>query len=351
MIEDAVIGWDGALCSTRYDRETDTFFVIAIHSRQRGPASGGTRAVHYGSYSEAVRDAMRLSGAMTLKMAAAGLPMGGGKSVIALPAPRHEISDATWERILAIHADNLVTLRGSYSTGPDVGTTSEDMDVLHAAGGQAFGRSEAAGGPGSSAPCTAQGVYVAIRAAATEAGMGEIRGKRVAIQGLGAVGLDVLDFARKDGAEVVATDVNPKALQRARELGATIVEPDEILDVESDVFSPCAMGGVIDVPVARTIRTRVIAGAANNVLATPAAGDVLSERGIVLAPDFIANSGGAIHLVGREVLGWSAGEVASHVDGIGITLAEVFARSRDAGVTTEQAARDLAVSRVSSATA
>jgi leucine dehydrogenase len=346
MIENVITGWDGVLCSTRFDEETEAFFVIAIHSRSRGPAAGGTRAMHYESYEDAVADATRLASSMTLKMAAADLPMGGGKAVIALPAARHDIDEDLWQRILAIHAENLSTLRGSYWTGPDVGTGSADMDVLHAASGFAFGRSEAAGGPGSSAPSTAQGVHIAMLRAASEAGIDDLAGRRVVIQGLGAVGMDVLQLARKDGAEIIATDVEDELCQKARSLGAVVVEPDEILDLESDVFVPCAMGGVIDVDVARTIRTSVVAGAANNVLTEPAVGDELARRGIIHAPDFVANAGGAIHLVGREVLGWSAEEVAKHVEGIAETLGAVFAVSREQGISTERAARELATSRL-----
>jgi leucine dehydrogenase len=346
MIEDLVTEWGGALCSTRYDEETGAFFVLAVHSRLRGPAAGGTRAKEYDSYADAVADAMRLASSMTMKMAAADLPMGGGKSVIALPAARHDLDDETWRRILTIHADNLATFNGSYWTGPDVGTTSDDMDVLYAQCGFAFGRSEAAGGPGSSAPSTAKGVHVAIKASAAEAGIGDLAGRRVALQGLGAVGMDLLELLLKDGAEVVATDIEPERCDVAREHGVQVVEPDAILDVESDVFAPCAMGGVIDVDVARRIRTSVVAGAANNALTGPDAGEELDRRGILYAPDFVANSGGAIHLVGREVLGWSAEEVSAHIDGIRGTLGEVFDAARARGISADHAARDLALSRL-----
>ena len=346
MTVDVLTSWDGVLCSTRYDRETGAFFVIALHSRSRGPAAGGTRARHYESYAGAIADAQRLAGAMTLKMAAADLPMGGGKSVIALPAPRDEIDDARWRRILSIHAENLATLNGSYWTGPDVGTTSADMDVLDAESGFAFGRSESAGGPGSSAPSTAQGVYVAMLRAAAEAGIDSFAGRRILVQGLGAVGMDVLQLARKDGAELIASDVDGERCARAVRLGASIVDPAEVLNVPSDVFVPCAMGGIIDAEVAGRIRTLVVAGAANNVLTDPAVGDELARRGIVYAPDFIANSGGAIHLVGREVLGWSTEEVAVHIDGIGATLGNVFESARARGVSSEQAALDLAAARL-----
>jgi leucine dehydrogenase len=344
---DTLTTWGGSLCSTRFDPETGAFFVVAVHSRERGPAAGGTRAMYYASYDEAVADATRLATAMTLKMAIADLPMGGGKSVIALPAPRRAIDDRTWRRILAIHADNLATLNGSYWTGPDVGTTSTDMDLLHAASGFAFGRSEQGGGPGSSAPSTAQGVYVALRRAAAEADIHELAGRRVAIQGLGAVGFEVLRAVLADGAEAVVADIEPERCARARELGASVVPADQVLETASDIFVPCAMGAVIDLATSQSIRTSVIAGAANNVLAEPAAGDELVRRGIVLAPDFVANAGGAIHLVGREVLGWSAVEVAEHVDRIGDTLGRVFAESRASGTGPERTAQRLAASLLS----
>lgn len=297
--------------------------------------------MRYESYDDAVADATRLAGAMTLKMAAAGLPMGGGKSVIALPVPRREVDESTWKRILSIHAENLSTLNGSYWTGPDVGTSSADMDLLHAASGFAFGRSEATGGPGSSAPSTAEGVYAAIVRSAAEAGVDDLAGLRIVVQGLGAVGMHVVRLALKDGAQLTGTDVDADRCEQARKLGVTVVAPDRILGLESDVFSPCAMGGVITGEVAQNIKTAAIAGAANNVLADPEAGEELTRRGIVYAPDFVANGGGAIHLVGREVLGWSAGEVSAHVNGIGETLRRVFQRARAEGITTDRAAREL----------
>lgn len=347
-IDKVITEWDGQLSCSRFDPGTGAFFTIAVHSRRLGPAAGGTRAMEYVGLDAAVEDASRLAGAMTLKMAIAGLPMGGGKSVIALPAPRHEITADQWSRILEIHAENLQMLGGSYWTGPDVGTTSTDMDVLHEGGGYAFGRSEQAGGPGSSAPETAHGVHVAIRAAAREAGFDDLRGRRVLVQGLGAVGYDVAARVAAEGAHVLATDVDAARCERARaELRAEIIRADDVLSTPSDVFVPCATGNLIDDARAEVLPTLVVAGAANNLLLHESAADTLTRRGIVLAPDFVANGGGAIHLVGREVLGWTADEVATHVEGIGTTLQQVFEHARSEHVSTERAARDLAQYRLS----
>lgn len=346
-IEKILREWDGRFCISRYDESTGAFFTIAVHAISGGSATGGTRAMQYTGFDAAVEDATRLAGAMTLKAAIAGLPMGGGKSVIALPAPRNEIPADQWRRILEIHAENLATLGGTYWTGPDVGTASADMDVVHAAGGSVFGCSEAGGGSGSSAPETAHGVHVAIHAAGREAGIDDLAGTRVLVQGLGAVGYAVAELVAADGAHVVATDVDATRCDRARaELGAEIIGVDEALSTPSDVFVPCATGGLIDDDTAATIQTRVIAGAANNLLAHESAADTLAARGIVLAPDFVANGGGLIHLVGREVLDWTAERVSTHVAGIGDTLHEVFDLARAENLSTQRAARQLATERL-----
>ncbi|MEJ8281089.1 Glu/Leu/Phe/Val dehydrogenase dimerization domain-containing protein [Pseudonocardia spirodelae] len=331
--------WDGELTSVRHDPETGAWFVIGVHSTRLGPASGGTRAMVYPSVDDAVADARRLAGAMTLKMAAAGLPMGGGKSVIALPAPRAELDDATWRRILGLHAANLNLLGGNYTTGPDVGTCSADMDVLRTLTPHVFGRSAAAGGPGSSGPMTALGVFAAVEAGVAEAGFDGVDGLRVLVQGLGAVGADVARLAAAAGAKLIVTDVDPaRCAALAEELGAEVIDTGAVLTRECDVLVPCATGGLVTAEVAGTLPCAVLAGAANNLLADPYAAEVLRRRGVVHAPDFVANSGGAIHLVGREVLGWDADAVADRTRAIRDTLAGIFDDARTHGITTVAAA-------------
>ena len=344
--------WDGELTSVRHDPETGAWFVIGVHSTRLGPASGGTRAMVYDGVADAVADARRLAGAMTLKMAAAGLPMGGGKSVIALPAPRAELDDATWRRILELHAANLTLLGGNYTTGPDVGTNASDMDVLRTLTPHVFGRSTAAGGPGSSAPMTALGVFAAIEAGVAEAGLDGIEGLRVLVQGLGAVGADVARLAARAGAKLIVADVDPlRCATAAEDLGAEVIGTGDVLARECDVLVPCATGGLLSPVTAATVPCTVIAGAANNLLTDTAtdtaAAEVLRRRGIVYAPDFVANAGGAVHLVGREVLGWSAGHVADRTRAIGDTLAEVFTDAREHGVTTVAAAEWVAARALS----
>ncbi len=349
-IETVLPSWDGELCSVRFDPETGAWFVIAVHSTRLGPASGGTRAMVYPSVGDAVADATRLAAAMTTKMAVAGLPMGGGKSVIVLPAPRAALGDDRWRRILRVHAENVQKLGGTYTTGPDIGTSSADMDVLRETTSFAFGRSVATGGPVSGAPATALGVFTAVRAAVAEARLGDgVAGLRVLVQGLGAVGARVVELAAEAGADLLVADVDPERCAAAEAQGARVVSPAEVTRTRCDVLVPCATGGLIDARVARTLPCAAVAGAANNQLADADAARVLTRRGIVYAPDFVANAGGAIHLVGREVLGWTEDQVTRRTLQIGRTLRRVFADARAYGITTEQAARDLAARRLADA--
>ena len=353
-IETVLPSWDGELCSVRFDQGTGAWFVIAVHSTRLGPASGGTRAMVYPSVGDAVADATRLAGAMTTKMAVAGLPMGGGKSVIVLPAPRATLGDDRWRRILRIHADNLQKLGGTYTTGPDIGTSSADMDILRETTPFAFGGSAATGGPGSGAPATALGVFTAVRAAVAEAGLGYgVAGLRLLVQGLGAVGGRVAELAAEAGADLLVTDLDPERCAAAAARGARVVPAAEVTRTPCDVLVPCATGGLIDARVARTLPCAVVAGAANNQLAdsdrSGQAARVLTQRGIVYAPDFVANAGGAIHIVGREVLGWTDDQVTRRTLQIGQTLRRVFADARAYGITTEQAAHDLAARRLADA--
>lgn len=339
--------WDGELTTVRYDRETGTWFLIGVHSTALGPAAGGTRAMQYDSIDEAATDVTKLASAMTLKMAVASLPMGGGKSVIALPRPRKEIPPEMWARLLHLHAENLNKLAGAYWTGPDVNTSSDDMDALGETTKFVFGRSPEKGGSGSSADNTAVGVYHSILATAEAAGFGSsLKGLRVLVQGLGAVGNRLAELVRDDGALLSVSDVDPARVSAWATSGVSVVPPDAVTSTACDLFAPCATGGVIDEGIAARIPCSAIAGAANNPLTGPIVAEVLAERGIAYAPDFVSNGGGAIHLVGYEVLGWPTETVDQQIRSIGDTLRVVFHDARNRGVSTEQAARDLAERRI-----
>ncbi len=342
MNVDDALRWDGDLTLTRHDPDTGATFVIRVDSIRHDRAAGGTRAAQYASLADALEDAARLAGAMTLKMAVSNLPMGGGKSVIALPAPRRDIDDATWQRILGLHAENIDRLNGTYWTGPDINTNSTDMDMLSDTTRFVFGRSADRGGAGSSARNTAVGVFEAVKATAHFRGLGDLEGLTILVQGLGAVGGHLATMAAEAGARLLVADVSSERIAWAQEFGGSPVPAADVTTTPCDIFAPCAMGAVIDSAVARQLSTSAVVGAANNILADDEAGSVLRERGILYAPDFVTNAGGAFHLVGHEVLGWDADTVANHTRGIGHTLLEVYEISAAEGITTDAAARTLA---------
>jgi leucine dehydrogenase len=341
--------WDGEYVVVRREPVSGAVLIVAIDSTRRGPAAGGTRAMWYPAFEDAAGDATRLARAMTYKMAMADLPMGGGKSVIWLPQSRAETSDADWQRILGLHARTLETLHGDYWTGPDVNTSSADMDVLRRTTRYAFGASPAMGGSGSSAHDTARGVFVGIAAALDAVGLGRsVEDRRVHVQGVGAVGRDLAELCLAAGAEVLVSDVDAARLEPLVAAGATAVAAEDSPLVACDVYAPCAVGGTVTIDVAERIECLAVAGAANNPLANDHAADVLGSRGIVYAPDYVINAGGAIHLIGHEILGWSDEEVTSHLRTIGETLDEVFDRSRATGTSTDATARRLARERLAS---
>ncbi|HVF21279.1 MAG TPA: Glu/Leu/Phe/Val dehydrogenase family protein, partial [Mycobacteriales bacterium] len=258
-----------------------------------------------------------------------------------------ELSPPDRRHLLARHAYNVETLNGSYSTGPDVGTTSDDMDILNEFTSHAFGRSAARGGSGSSAPDTAVGVFHGITAAVAHVnGSAVLDGVRVLVQGCGAVGEPLVGMLVEAGAAVTVSDVVPERVDAlVTKYGVASVAPTST-DVECDVYSPCALGQVVSAETIPRLRCRIIAGAANNVLVDAADGDRLQEAGILYAPDFVINAGGAVHLIGYEALGWSTERVEAGLHGIGTTLAEIFRDADARGVSTERAAELLAEARL-----
>lgn len=343
--EDLLKGWDGETAIIRRDPSTDAWIFICIHSTRRGPAGGGTRMKAYASAAEGLQDAMRLSAAMTRKLAVAELPFGGGKCVIVVP----KIPAGQTRRELFLRYGELIeSLGGTYRTSSDMNTGEADMDVIGERTAYVFGRSTAAGGAGNPAGPTALGVFHGIRASLLEAlGSDELKGRTVLVQGAGGVGSQLAGYLAEAGANLMLADVEgTRAEVVASRVGGEVAPVDRILEASVDVYAPCAIGGVLTTRSAAQIRCRIVAGSANNQLAEPEAADVLRARGILYAPDYVINAGGAIALVGREQLGWSEREVEGALARIGETLREIFRRSEERGVSTADAADALADQRI-----
>ena len=345
-LEDLLRAWDGEALVLRCDRPTGAWFVVALHSTALGPAGGGTRMRSYPGLAAAAADAMRLASGMTRKLAVAGLPFGGGKAVIAVPPGL-----ASGERagLLRRYGALVRTLGGRFYTAPDVGTSPADMDVIGETGSPyVFGRTEEAGGSGGSAPPTALGVLAAIEATWEHlTGSDELRGVRVLVQGAGGVGGGLIERLVQAGAEVRFSDVDPETVSRIRGAhGLAYVAPDGVPDTECDVYAPCALGGVLNAETIPRLRCRAVVGAANNQLATPEDGERLRARGILYVPDFVANAGGAMAIVGLELLGWSRPEMEARVRGIKQVVREVLADAASEGIPTEAAALRLAEARL-----
>ena len=347
-VTDLLASWDGEEVLTRHDPSSGATIHICVHSTALGPASGGTRLRVYAAQDDALLDGMRLARAMTYKNAVAGLPLGGGKAVIAVP--RIPTGDA--RRHLLLHYGEIVTeLRGRYRTACDMNTTSQDMDVVAETCPYVFGRTVGNGGSGTSAPATAVGVDHAIRAALQMTfGSSDPGGRTVAIQGVGAVGALLAAQLADAGAEVLVADVDgERAAAVAAAVGGRTVDPSSILAARCDVLAPCATGGVLDAEAIDHLRCRIVAGAANNQLEHDRDGERFLDRGIVYVPDFVASAGGIIHLASRELLRESEAELDARLTAIGATTTAVLEASAARGISTERAAREIADARIAAA--
>ena len=304
--------------------------VVAIHSTALGPAAGGVRFWHYADERAAITDALRLSRGMSFKNAMAGLPMGGGKGVVLADRPGAVIGEAQ----LKAFGRAVESLGGRYVTAEDVGMSEARMKVIAGetryVSGLPVAEGAAGGDPG---PYTAMGVYLGVKAAASRAlGSDDMKGVRVAIQGVGSVGGGTARLLAADGAVLTLADVDTaRAEALAAELGATTVATDAILGVDADIVSPNALGAVLTEASIAAVKARAVAGGANNQLATPEDGRRLHERGILYAPDYVINAGGIIN-VGLEYLGQGdEAEVKARIARIPARLAEVWDESARTG--------------------
>ena len=277
--------------------------ILAVHSTARGPGFGGCRFWQYADEASALTDALRLSQGMSLKNAMADLPFGGGKAVILKPADWTD-EPARREALFAAFGRAVQSLGGRYLTAEDVGTTTADMRVVQRETGFVSGIPREGAFGGDPSPKTAWGVFVAIRAGVRRHLQRDtLEGVSVAIQGLGAVGMHLAEFLHAAGARLVVADVHAARVEQAQaRFGATVLPVDRILAAEVDVLAPCALGAVLNAHSIPQLRCRLVAGAANNQLATPADGDALHARGILYLPDYLVNAGGIVS-VAREYRG------------------------------------------------
>ena len=305
------------------DRDSGLTAIFAVHSSHLGPGAGGTRFWHYADPAMAMRDALRLSRGMSYKNAMAGLPMGGGKAVI-LADPARTKTPA----MLAAFGDAIEALGGRYVTAEDVGMDEADMVAIakrtpFVTGLPAEDAGAAGGDPG---PFTAMGIYLGIKAAvAYKLGRESVEGVHVTIQGVGSVGGGTARLLAKDGARLTLADIDSARAQAlAEELGGTSIAADAIMETECDVFSPCALGAILDDDGIAKLRTPIVAGGANNQLAREGHGPALAARGILYAPDYVINAGGII-AVTLEYLARQSGEHCS-IDEVYAKLEEIPGR-------------------------
>ncbi|HKH41286.1 MAG TPA: Glu/Leu/Phe/Val dehydrogenase dimerization domain-containing protein [Solirubrobacterales bacterium] len=329
-------------------RRSGIYVVVAIHSTVLGPALGGMRLWRYGALGDAIADALRLSEAMTYKAAAAGLDLGGGKAVICVP-PDHELQADERRELMLDVGDIVDSLEGRYVTAEDVGTGTDDMAIVRERTEHVTGLPIDSGGSGDPSPITARGVESALRASCKHRyGTDDLAGRRVTVIGLGHVGSRLAERLAADRAELAVSDIDPKKRALAERLGARWLDPADAVTAECDVLAPCALGGAIDRDNVERLRCEVVCGAANNVLAERSLADRLAERGILYAPDFIANAGGLISVYG-ELHGLDRDRQGALVDGIGVALLRVFEAAEARSVTPAEAARALAEERLDAA--
>jgi leucine dehydrogenase len=345
VFEELLQGWDGEEAVIRYDAESGAWMFVCIHSTAVGPAGGGTRMRVYPTPADGLADAMRLSGAMTRKMAVAGMPRGGGKGVLAVTElPEGE----TRRRLLRRYGRLVSSLRGTYNTAGDMNITPADLDVVAETCEWVFGST---GHGGNSGRGTARGVLHGIHASVEHIfGSPDLDGRSVVVQGVGAVGHDLARDLAEAGARVLVADVDEEhAGSVATEIGGETIPARDVLTTECDVYAPCAVGGTLSAETIPTLGCRIVAGSANNQLVEPEDAARLHARAILYAPDYVINAGGVLQLLGLESLGWDEDELERNLALIGDTLRGLYRDADANGITPAEAAERLAAERVAAA--
>lgn len=325
-----------------FDHTTGLRAIIAIHDTTLGPALGGCRLFPYGSEDAAIEDVLRLSEGMTYKAAAAGIDFGGGQAVI-LEDPAAKPS----AELFRAFGRYVETLQGRYITGEDVGTGEGDLVQISKETGYLIGLPKAYGGSGDTGDMTAQGVIAAIRASLSHRfGSVSLKGRRLAIQGLGKVGYQLARRAAQEGAYVIAADINPHVVGKAAaEINIEPADPWTILETACDVLAPCALGNVVNRGSIDKLACQIIAGSANNQLEDPSMGNALRDRQILYAPDFMTNAGGLIQGA-TEIHGYNDERARRQVENIYQLLGDVFRRADETGLSTVDVAMAMVEERI-----
>jgi glutamate dehydrogenase/leucine dehydrogenase len=338
VFEDLLRRWDGEEAVIHFDEPSGAWMFVCVHSTALGPAGGGTRMRVYEQPADGLADAMRLSQAMTVKMAVAGAERGGGKAVLAVP----ELPTGDARRKLLLRYGELVaSLGGTYRTAGDMNIAPADLDIVRERCQWVYGTTGASGNSGRG---TAIGVLHGIRAAVEHVfGSPDLTGRSVLVQGAGSVGQDLARLLEAEGATVLVSDIDEA---RAAEAGGAVVPARDALTTDCDVYSPCAVGGTLNAETIPALRCRIVAGSANNQLAVPEDAQRLHDRGILYAPDYVINAGGVIQLIGLEDHGWDEAELERNLATIGDTLRQLFREADEAGITPAAAAERLAAQRI-----
>ncbi|ABY92239.1 MAG: Glu/Leu/Phe/Val dehydrogenase, C terminal [Caldanaerobacter subterraneus] len=324
-----------------HDKTSGLKAIIAIHDTTLGPALGGCRMWTYDSEEDAINDALRLARGMTYKNAAAGLNLGGGKTVV-IGNPRKDKSEALFRSL----GRYIESLKGRYITAEDVGTNLKDMEYIRYETKYVAGLAETSGDP---SPFTAYGVFRGIQAASEEVfGTSDLKGMRIAIQGVGNVGYNLAKHLYEAGAKLIVTDIFEDNVKRAvEEFKAEYVKPDEIYGVECDIFAPCALGAIINDETIPQLKCKIVAGSANNQLKEERHGDILQEKGILYVPDYIINAGGVINVADElNPSGYNRDRAMRKVSMIFDTVKKVIQKSKEENIPTYVAADRVAEERI-----
>ncbi len=324
-----------------YDAKTGLKAFVAVHSTHLGPSAGGTRFWRYENSDLALRDVLRLSRGMSYKNAMAGLNLGGGKAVVMKPE-----GDFDRAALFAKFGEFINAVGGAYYTAEDVGMTTDDMRTIRTKTKFVAGLDEGDAASGDPSPVTADGVFRCIKLAASKCEI-DLDGAMVAVQGLGHVGYTVCKLLHGAGAQLVVTDINQHAVRNAaKEFGAKTVAPDEIYSQAADIFSPCALGAILNPDTINQLQARIIAGAANNQLSVPQMGQELQDRGILYCPDYVVNAGGIINIAGEIEGNYSPQWVERKLKGVENTLEEIIDLATETGRTTDTIADEMARARI-----